>query len=142
MSVVKEFKEFALKGSVVDLAVGIIIGGAFGKIVTSLVNDVIMPPIGVILGGVDFSSLSFRIREATTTAPAVNLRYGLFINNIIDFFIVAFSIFMMIRAMNALRKKQDAPAAIAAPTVKECPECSMSIPIKAKRCGHCQTTLS
>ena len=142
MSVIKEFKEFALKGSVVDLAVGIIIGGAFGKIVTSLVNDVVMPPIGVLLGGVDFSNLSITIKDAAGTAAAVTIKYGSFINNVIDFFIVALSIFLMIRGMNALRKKDMAPHAIADPTTKDCPECLMAIPLKAKKCGHCLTPLA
>jgi large conductance mechanosensitive channel len=141
MSVMKEFKEFALKGSVVDLAVGIIIGGAFGKIVSSLVADVIMPPIGVLLGGVDFSSLSITLKEAVGTAPAATLRYGLFINTVIDFFIVALAIFLMIRTMNSMRRKQEAPPA-AAPTTKDCPQCAMTIPIQAKRCGHCHTQLA
>jgi large conductance mechanosensitive channel len=140
MSVMKEFKEFALKGSVVDLAVGIIIGGAFGKIVSSLVGDVIMPPIGVLLGGVDFSTLSITLKEAVGAAPAVTLRYGVFINTVIDFFIVALAIFLMIRMMNSMRRKQEAPAA--APTTKECPQCAMTIPVQAKRCGHCHTTLA
>ena len=142
MSIVKEFKDFALKGSVVDLAVGIIIGGAFGKIVTSLVNDVIMPPIGVLLGGVDFSNLSITIKEASASGAVVTLRYGSFINTVIDFVIVALAIFLMIRTMNALRRKQEVPTAIASPTTRECPECLMTVPIKAKRCGHCHAAIA
>ncbi len=133
MSMIKEFKEFAMKGNVVDMAVGIIIGAAFGRIVTSLVNDVIMPPIGILLGGLDFSSFSIVLKEG------VAIKYGTFINTLLDFIIVAFCIFMMIRAINAMRKKQEAPAAV--PTTKNCPECAMEIPITAKRCGHCTALL-
>lgn len=116
MSMLKEFKEFAMKGNVVDMAVGIIIGAAFGKIVSSFVGDVIMPPIGVLLGGIDFSNLSLTLKAATETAPAVTLSYGKFINTVIDFLIVAFAIFMAIKAMNSLRKKEEAaPAAPPAP---------------------------
>ncbi len=112
MSMIKEFKEFAMRGNVVDMAVGIIIGAAFGKIISSLVGDVIMPPIGVLLGGVDFSSLSITIKQATESAPAVILSYGKFINTVIDFIIIAFTIFIAIKAMNSLKKKQEeAPAA-------------------------------
>ncbi len=116
MSMMKEFKEFAMRGNVVDLAVGIIIGAAFGKIVTSLVNDVLMPPIGILLGGVDFSELMVTLKAATADVPAVVIRYGAFINTIIDFAIVAFAIFLLIRAINTFKKKQEtAPAAPAAP---------------------------
>lgn len=108
MSMLQEFKKFAMRGNVVDMAVGIIIGGAFGKIVSSFVGDVIMPPIGVLLGGVDFSSLTLTIKEATETTPAVMLSYGKFINTIIDFIIIAFAIFMVIKAMNSLKKKEEA----------------------------------
>jgi large conductance mechanosensitive channel len=125
MGMIKEFKEFAVKGNVVDLAVGIIIGGAFGKIVTSFVNDIIMPPIGVILGGTDFSDLSFTLKEASVSETgeeiaAVSLNYGSFINTVIDFVIVAFAIFMMIKAINRTKKKQaEAPATPPAPTKEE-----------------------
>jgi large conductance mechanosensitive channel len=120
MSVIKEFKEFSMRGNVLDLAVGIIIGGAFGKIVSSLVNDVIMPPIGVMLGGVDFSNLGITIKEAAEGAPAVILKYGMFINTIIDFLIVAFAIFLLIKGVNSLKKKEaEAPAAPAAPPRQE-----------------------
>lgn len=139
MSMIKEFKAFVMKGNVVDMAVGIIIGIAFGKIVSSLVSDVIMPPIGVLLGGVDFSAIALTIKDATTTAPAVAMKWGVFINTIIDFVIVAFVIFMVIKAMNAFKRKEEAPAA--APTTKTCPECQMTIPINAKRCGYCTTIL-
>src|SRR5690242_14384489 len=142
MSMVKEFKEFAMKGSVVDLAVGVIIGGAFGKIVSSLVNDVLMPPIGMLLGGLDFSNLVVELKPAVGTTAAVALRYGVFVNAIIDFTIVAFCIFLLIRGMNHLRRRQEGPASIAAPTTKDCPECMMTIPIRAKRCGHCHAVLA
>ena len=141
MSMGKEFREFAMKGNVVDLAVGVIIGAAFGKIVSSLVNDILMPPIGMLVGGLDFSSFVVTLKEAVGSTAPVAIRYGVFINAAIDFIIVAFCIFMMIRAMNALRRKETAPAAIAAPTTKECPECAMTIPLKAKRCSHCTTVL-
>lgn len=108
----KEFKEFAAQGNVIDLAIGVIIGGAFGAIVSSFVADIIMPPIGLLLGGVDFSNLSIILKQATESAGAVTLNYGIFINTIIDFIIIAFVIFMVIRYMNRLKKqKQDAPAA-------------------------------
>lgn len=103
----KEFKAFAMRGNVVDMAVGIIIGGAFGKIISSLVSDIIMPPIGVLLGGVDFSSLSFVVKEASESAEAVVVRYGVFINTAIDFIIIAFAIFIMIKAMNSFKKKEE-----------------------------------
>lgn len=138
MGMLKEFREFAMKGNVVDMAVGIVIGAAFGKIVSSLVSDVIMPPVGMLLGNVDFSSLSITLREATETDPAVTIRYGLFVNTIIDFVIVAFAIFLVIKQMNRLKR----PAPPAEATAKECPHCLMSIPIKAVRCGHCTSDLS
>ena len=109
MGMLKEFKEFAMKGNVMDMAVGIVIGAAFGKIVSSLVGDVIMPPIGLLIGNVDFSSLAYTLKEATDTSPAVTIRYGLFINTIIDFVIVAFAIFLVIKQLNRLKKP--APAA-------------------------------
>jgi large conductance mechanosensitive channel len=143
MSVFKEFRDFAMRGNVVDLAVGVIIGGAFGKIVSSLVNDVIMPPIGLLLGNVDFSSLSITLRDAIVnpetheiTAQAVNLRYGLFINTVIDFVIVAFVIFMVIKQMNRLKK--EVPAVT---PEKDCSFCFTRIPIKATRCPHCTSEL-
>ncbi len=125
MSLLSEFKSFAMRGNVVDMAVGIIIGGAFGKIVSSLVTDVIMPPIGVLVGGVDFSDLSIKIKEATvdaagTAIPAVTINYGQFIQTTIDFLIVAFAIFMMIKVMNSLKKKEEEkPAAPAEPSKEE-----------------------
>jgi large conductance mechanosensitive channel len=107
MKMLQEFKAFAMRGNVVDMAVGIIIGGAFGKIVSSFVSDVIMPPIGVLLGGVDFSELSITLREAAEGVDAVTIKYGMFINTIIDFIIIAFAIFMAIKAMNSLKKKEE-----------------------------------
>ena len=116
----KEFQEFALKGNVVDMAVGIIIGGAFGTIVKSLVDDVIMPPIGLLVGGIDFSSLVITLHEATESTEAVTINYGVFFNNVIAFLIVAWAIFMVIKAMNAMRKKEEeAPAEPAAPPKQE-----------------------
>ncbi len=106
MSIVQEFKDFAVKGNAIDMAVGIIIGAGFGKIVTSLVNDVIMPPIGLLLGGVDFKNLELVLKEATLDKPVVTLRYGLFINTVIDFLIVAFCIFLVVKGINSLNKKK------------------------------------
>ena len=123
-----------MRGSVVDLAIGVIIGAAFGKIVNSFVNDIIMPPIGVLLGGVDFSKLAITIHAATATHPAVTINYGAFINTVIDFAIVAFTIFVVIKAMNRLL-----PPPKVESTTRDCPECLMQIPAKAKKCGHCQT---
>lgn len=137
MSMTKEFKEFAMRGNVVDMAVGIVIGGAFGKIVSSLVSDVIMPPIGLILGNVDFAKLSIVLREKTATAEAVTIKYGLFVNTILDFVIVAFAIFLIIKQMNRL-KKQEAPAEV---TTKECPKCLSTIAFKASRCPHCTSEI-
>jgi large conductance mechanosensitive channel len=134
MGMLKEFKEFAMKGNVMDMAVGIVIGAAFGKIVSSLVADVIMPPIGLLLGNVDFSSLAFTLKEATASSPAVAIKYGTFINTIIDFVIVAFAIFLVIKQLNSLKKPPPA-------TTKDCPYCLMSIPLKATRCGHCTSEL-
>ncbi|MBX3412833.1 MAG: large-conductance mechanosensitive channel protein MscL [Pirellulales bacterium] len=120
MSILKEFREFALKGNMIDMAVGIIIGGAFGKVVTSLVNDVIMPPIGTLVGNVDFSGLSIPLREAAEGKTEVLLRYGAFINTLVDFLIVAAAIFVVVKAMNTLRRKnEEKPAEPAAPTPQE-----------------------
>ena len=142
----KEFKEFAMRGNVVDMAVGIIIGAAFGKIVSSLVKDVIMPPIGLLMGNVDFTNLFINLSDQVYTnlsaaqeAGAATINYGVFINTVLDFIIVAFAIFMVIRQMNKLKKTDEAPPA--EPTTKECPHCLSSIPIKATRCGHCTSEL-
>ncbi len=128
----KEFKAFIMRGNVMDLAVGVIIGGAFGKIIASLVNDILMPLIGLLIGGVDFSSLSFTVGSATVA-------YGLFINNVIDFLIIALVIFLMVKGLNSLSRKP-APAP-AAPTTKDCPHCFTTIPIKATRCPHCTSEI-
>ena len=140
----KEFKEFAMRGSVVDLAVGVIIGAAFGKIVSSLVEDVMMPPIGRLLGHVDFSALflnlgdkSYETLAAAKAAGAPTLNYGLFLNTVINFLIVACAVFLVVQQINRWTK----PAVAAAPTTKECPQCAMTIPIVAKRCGHCTAQL-
>lgn len=120
MGIINEFKEFAVKGNAIDLAVGVVIGAAFGKIVTSLVSDVIMPPIGLLVGGVDFSYLAVTLREKTDAAPAVVLKYGAFINTIIDFLIVAIAIFALVKGINTLRRsKEEAPAAPPEPTREE-----------------------
>jgi large conductance mechanosensitive channel len=127
----KEFKEFALRGSVLDMAVGIIIGVAFGTIISSLVADVLMPPIGMLLGKVDFAALGIPLSET------VKISYGKFINAIISFLIVAFCLFLIIRSMNRLKKKTEVPA----PTTKDCPFCAMAVPLKAVRCPHCTSEL-
>ena len=146
MSIVSEFKEFAMKGNVVDLAVGVIIGGAFGKIVDSFVKDVVMPIIGRMLGGVDFKHLylnlgdkAFETLEAAEKAGAPIVKYGAFINSVVDFVIIAFAIFMAIKVMNRLKRAEEAPAA--APTTRECPHCLSAIPLKASRCPHCTSQL-
>lgn len=142
----KEFKEFAMRGNVLDMAVGIIIGAAFGKIVTSFVEDVMMPPLGRLVGRVDFSSLfvsldgkHYDTLALAKTASAPTLNYGLFLNTIINFLIVAFAVFLLVRTVNRWTSK---PAPAAAPTTKDCPQCAMSIPIQAKRCGHCTAQLA
>jgi len=144
----KEFKEFAVRGNVVDMAVGIIVGAAFGKIVSSFVNDIVMPPIGMLLGGVDFSELFINLSGGTyeslaqaKEAGAATVNVGVFINTVLDFVIVAFAIFMVIRTMNQLKRKaEEAPPA--APTTKECPHCLSTIPVKASRCAHCTSELT
>lgn len=148
----KEFREFAMRGNVVDMAVGIIIGAAFGAIVKSLVDDLIMPPIGLLLGNVDFTNLYVVLKEgAVAAAPyasladakkagAVTLNYGVFINAIVSFTIVAFAVFMLVRSMNRLRAKEE--AAPAEPVTKDCPRCCSAIPLKATRCPHCTSELA
>lgn len=146
----KEFKEFAMKGNVVDMAVGIIIGAAFGAIVKSLVADILMPPIGILLGNVDFSNLFLIIKPGTAPGPyttiaeaqkvgAVTVNYGLFINSIISFVIVAFAVFLVVRSVNNLRRQQETPPP--APSTRECPFCLSSIPMNASRCPHCTSEL-
>jgi len=142
--VFKEFKEFAMRGSVLDLAVGVIIGAAFGKIVASLVDDIIMPPIGRLIGGVDFSNLFVNLKEgphydtiaAAKAAGMPTWNYGVFINNIINFLIIAFAIFLVVRIVNRWMPKPAAPV-----TTKDCPYCAMAIPIAAKKCGHCTSAI-
>jgi len=146
----KDFKEFALRGNVVDMAVGIIIGAAFGTIVNSLVSDILMPPIGILLGNVDFSSFFVVLKEgkipgpytspaAAKAAGAVTINYGVFVNTVISFLIVAFSVFLLIRSINRLKKQEQAPPAVT--TTRECPYCLSVIPIKATRCAHCTSEL-
>jgi large conductance mechanosensitive channel len=151
MSMVKEFKEFAVKGNVVDMAVGIIIGGAFGTIVKSLVADIIMPPIGILLGGVDFSELFLVIKSGAAEGPyatlaaaqsagAVTINYGLFINSVVSFLIVAFAVFMLIRAINKLKREDVAPPA--EPSTRDCPHCFSTIALKATRCPQCTSEVT
>jgi large conductance mechanosensitive channel len=144
----KEFKAFALRGNVIDLAIGVIIGGAFGKIVSSFVNDIIMPPIGLLLGGVNFAdkfvALDGKIYESLAKAQEVGaptLNYGMFINTIIDFIIIALVIFFVVKQINKMATKPAPAPAPAAPTTKDCPYCFTAIPIKATRCPHCTSEL-
>lgn len=147
----KEFKDFAMRGNVVDMAVGIIIGGAFGTIVKSMVEDVLMPPIGMLLGGVDFANFFLTLREGTVPGPyaslaaareagAVLISYGVFLNAVISFLIVAFAVFLLIKGINKLQREKEVPPA--APTTKECPFCASTIALKATRCPHCTSTLA
>ncbi len=142
---IREFKEFAVQGNMVDMAVGFVVGAAFGKIVTSLVSDVIMPPFGAVLGKADFSKLYINLSgteypslTAAQEAGAPTINYGLFLNTMIEFLIVAFAIFMVVRLMNRMRK----PAPVAAATTKECPKCCTEIPLAAVRCPNCTSELS
>lgn len=153
MRLIKEFKEFAMKGNVIDLAIGVVIGGAFGAIVKSLVDDVIMPPIGLILGNVDFSNFFVVLKEgskqvgpyvsvsAAKAAGAVTLNIGLFVNAMVSFTIIAFAIFILVKSINRL-KREEAPTPPPPADVKECPYCLSSIPSKASRCPHCTSNLS
>jgi len=142
----KEFKEFAMRGNVVDLAIGVIIGGAFGKIVSSFVEDILMPPIGLLMGNVDFSNLfltlsgeKYETLSAAQEAGAVTVNYGIFVNAVIDFLIVAFAIFILIRQLNKLEKKEESE--VKEPTTKTCPFCQTEIAIKATRCPACTSDL-
>lgn len=148
----KEFREFAVKGNVVDMAVGIVVGGAFGTIVKSFVSDVIMPPIGLLVGHVQFSSLYWVIAQGNPPGPyktladahkagAVTLNYGTFIDNVVSFLIIAWAVFLMVRIINRLRRDFEAPETPAALTTKECPYCASTIPLKATRCPHCTSEL-
>ncbi len=145
----KEFREFAMRGNVVDMAVGIIIGAAFGTVIKSLVADILMPPIGLLLGNVDFANLFILLKPGNPAGPylalaeaqkagAVTLNYGAFINTIISFIIVAFAVFFLIRSLNRLKKEEAAPAA---PATKDCPYCLSAVPVKATRCAHCTSEL-
>jgi large conductance mechanosensitive channel len=148
----KEFKEFAMRGNVVDMAVGIIIGGAFGTIVKSLVSDVLMPPIGLLLGGVDFTNLFAVLKDGAEqagpymaltdaqAAGAVSINYGVFLNNVISFLIVAFAVFVLIKGINAMKREEEDPAS--EPTTKDCSFCTTEIPIKALRCPNCTAELA
>lgn len=138
-----EFKKFAMRGNVMDMAIGIILGGAFGKIVASAVKDLIMPPIGVLLGGVDFKDLAVTLKEAVvengeTTVEAVQIRYGAFLSVVIDFLIIAFTIFIVVKALNKMKKAEPEPEA----TEKKCDFCATTIPIAAKRCPNCTSELA
>ncbi len=143
----KEFKEFAMRGNVIDMAIGIIIGGAFGPIVGSMVSDILMPPVGLALGNVDFTNLFILIKEGSKAAApyasladakaagAVTINYGLFINSVISFVIVAFCVFLLVKTMNRLKREEEAPPA--EPTTRDCPFCYTAIPLKASRCPSC-----
>jgi large conductance mechanosensitive channel len=146
----KEFREFAMKGNVIDMAVGIIIGAAFGTIVNSLVQDVIMPPIGLLLGNVDFSNIFVVLKEGKVAGPyasvaaaksagAVTINFGVFINTLISFILIAFAVFLLVRTINKLRRQEEAPPA--APATKDCTYCLSKIPIKATRCPNCTSEL-
>ena len=147
----KEFKEFAMRGNVVDMAVGIIIGGAFGTIVMSLVTDILMPPIGLILGGVDFTDLFLTLKEGASPGPyatlasaqeagAVTVAYGLFLNSVVSFLIIALSVFFVIKGVNAMKRREEEPSM--EPTTKDCPYCLSSVPLKATRCPFCTSELA
>jgi large conductance mechanosensitive channel len=151
MGMMKEFKEFAVRGNVVDMAVGIIIGGAFGTVVKSFVDDVMMPPLGMLVGNIDFQNILVVLRQGTPAGPyeslaaakdagAVTLNLGLFVNAIVSFAIVAFAVFLLIRSLNRLKRKDEAPAP--APTTRDCPFCMSSIPLKATRCPHCTSEVT
>jgi len=142
----KEFKEFTMRGNVLDMAIGVIIGAAFGKIITSFVNDILMPPIGLLLGRVDFSNLFINLSgqpygslEEAQAAGAATINYGLFLNTVLDFIIVAFVIFLLIRQVNRMKREPEAPPA--EPTTKECPYCLSTVPLKATRCPQCTSEL-
>jgi len=137
----KDFRAFIMRGNVIDMAVGVIIGAAFGKIVASLVADVIMPPIGLVLGGMDMAQLAIVLRPAVGETPAVAISYGKFLNTIIDFLIVAFAVFMGVRTVANASKRWQKAEAPAESTTKECPHCLMTIPVKARRCGHCTSVI-
>lgn len=147
----QEFKEFARRGSVIDMAVGVIVGGAFGTIVSSLVTDVLTPPLGLVMSGVNFTNLFLVLKVGTPPGPydtladaraagAVTINYGVFVNAVTSFLIVAFAVFLLVRALNTMRRREE--VALAPPATKECPQCATSIPIKAVRCPHCTSALA
>jgi len=151
MGFVKEFREFAVKGNVVDMAVGIIIGGAFGTVVSSFVNDVMMPPLGMLVGDIDFQDLMLVLKEGSTPGPyetlaaakdagAVTLNVGLFVNAAVSFTIVAFAVFLLVKGINRLKREESAPPP--PPSTKECPLCASAVPLKAKRCPHCTSEIA
>ena len=144
---IKEFREFALKGNVIDMSVGIIIGAAFGKIVSSFVSDILTPPLGLLIGRMDFSSMfvslsgtQYNSLAEAKAAGAATLNYGMFLNHTLDFVLVAFALFLLIRWVNRLKKSEPAPV-VAVPDTRECPECLSPVPLKARRCAHCASPL-
>ncbi len=140
-----EFKKFAMKGNVIDMAVGIIIGGAFSGVVQSVVKDILMPPLGILIGNVDFSDIMITLKDATETSAAVTMNVGLFLNSVISFTILAFAVFLLVRNLNKLQeitsRKEAAAEAAAPPTTKECPKCMSTVHIKATKCPHCTSDL-
>lgn len=141
MSLFSDFKKFAMRGNVVDMAVGVIIGTSFGKITTSLVNDVLMPPLGIFLSEVDFKSLKVDIATPPGGGDPISIKYGMFISTVIDFLLIAFAVLFITRAMTTLRRMEEGPPQPTPPSTKVCPECLSSIPIEAKRCAHCTVLL-
>ncbi len=137
-NIIKEFKEFAIKGSVIDLAVGVIIGGAFGRVVTSLVNDVLMPPLGALTGSIDFSEQAWILKTGTSSASTIALRYGAFLNTAINFILVAAAIFLLIKQINRLKQTPPPPP----PATKKCPFCVSDIPVSAVRCPYCTSNVT
>jgi large conductance mechanosensitive channel len=139
LSVLKEFKEFAMKGNVLDMAVGVIIGGAFGKVVSSFLNDFLMPPLGLLMGSADFTDLALTLKPPLDGVKPVVIRYGAFITTVIDFLLVAFAVFLLVKAVNRLKRAEPTPPPT--PLEKKCPECRLLIPLEANRCGHCAQPL-
>ena len=140
MGMIREFREFVVRGNALDMAVGIIVGAAFGKVVSSLVDNILMPPIGLVVGNVDFASLAWTLRPATAESEAVTVGYGLFLNAVVDLVLVALAVFLIVRWMNRLhRKREEVPPA--APTLKDCPRCFSAIPVRASRCPSCTSEL-